>query len=160
MPAVKKALAAADGGKLLAELKQQGQVALDVNGKPVVLDDQDIEVRLQAKEGWTAAQGPHVVVVLAIDLTPELTREGFAQDLKRLVQEHRKEIECQYTDRIRIGLPTDNDELWLAVEENLEFLKHETLATAIVRDSLDGVEPMQCDVADSNVTIYVQVLGT
>ena len=46
------------------------------------------------------------------------------------------------------------------MEENLEFLKHETLATAIVRDSLDGVEPMQCDVADSNVTIYVQVLGT
>ena len=42
----------------------------------MVLDDQDIEVRLQAKEGWTAAQGPDVVVVLAIDLTPELTKDS------------------------------------------------------------------------------------
>ena len=131
-----------------------------MDGESVELDDEDIEVRLQAKEGWTAAQGPHVVVVLATDLTPELIREGYRPGSETVGPGSPQRTGCQYTDRIRIGLPTDNDELWLAVEENLEFLKNETLAIEIVRGSLDGVEPMQCDVADSDVMIYVEVLGT
>ncbi len=108
-------------------------------------------------EGWTAAQGPHLVVVLATDLTPQLVREGYAQDLKRFIQDRRKAQECQYTDRIRVGIVTDSDEVWLAVEENRDFLQRETLATQIRRETLAGAEPVDCQVADADVRIYLIV---
>jgi isoleucyl-tRNA synthetase len=159
MPAVKQALLATHGASLLDQLRSHGQVVLELEGESLTLDREDVEVRLQAREGWTAAQGPHVVVVLSTDLTPELVREGYAQDLKRLIQERRKELQCQYTDRIRVGLETENDSGWAAVEENRDYLLHETLATEIVRGPLDGVAPVECEVADTPVLIYVQVCG-
>ncbi|MFO7907733.1 MAG: DUF5915 domain-containing protein [Pirellulaceae bacterium] len=158
MPAVKKNLVAADGAELLRELKEQGKVVLDVEGQSVELDDQDIEVRLRAKEGWTAAQGPHLVVVLATELTDELIREGYSQDLKRFVQDRRKSLECQYTDRIRVGIETDSSEIWTAVKENLELLKNETLATEINEGPLPDVEPVVCHIADVDVKICVDVV--
>ena len=39
------------------------------------------------------------MVVLSTELTPELIREGLARDVVRLIQERRKELDCQYTDR-------------------------------------------------------------
>ena len=114
---------------------------------------------LQAKAGWTAAQGPHVVVVLSTDLTPELIREGLAQDVKRLIQERRKELACQYTDRIRVGLD-GTDEVWRAVSENLAYLQQETLAVEVLRGPLPGVNGAACEVADEPAAIYVQVITT
>ena len=76
MPAVKKLLGSVDGGSLLAELEQNGQILLHVSQQEVTLEPEDIEIRLQAKEGWAAAQGPGCVVVLSTELTDELIREG------------------------------------------------------------------------------------
>jgi isoleucyl-tRNA synthetase len=158
MPAVKKALSTADGGALLAQLKQQGKVVLDVDGESVELDDEDIEVRLQAKEGWTAAQGSQCVVVLSTELTPELVREGLAQDLKRLIQDRRKELSCQYTDRIQVGLVTESKEIWQAVQENIDFLKGETLSNEVVPQPIDGAESVEREVAGEAVEIFVEVV--
>jgi isoleucyl-tRNA synthetase len=130
---------------------------LQLDGESVELDAEDIEVRLQAKEGWIAAQGPQVVVVLSTDLTPQLVREGWAQDLKRFVQDRRKALDCQYTDRIRVAIDTTSDELWLAVQENMDYLQNETLAVDITRGGMDGVEPVSCRAADEDVQLFVQV---
>ena len=69
LPALRKLLAEADGGQLLAELKTKGNITLLLPDGPIALDSEDIQVRLQAKEGWAAAQGHAVVVVLATELT-------------------------------------------------------------------------------------------
>jgi isoleucyl-tRNA synthetase len=158
MPALKQMLGNADGGTLLKQLKDAGVVTLQVGGETVQLDQEDLEVRLQAKPGWTAAQGPHVVVVLSTDLTPELIREGQAQDVKRLIQERRKELACQYTDRIRVGLEV-SDEIWLAVSENLTYIQQETLAVEVLRGSLPGVAGVACEVADEQIMLNVEVIS-
>jgi isoleucyl-tRNA synthetase len=158
MPAVKKTLAEAAGAQLLAQLKQTGQIRVQADGQTVTLDNEDIEIRLQAKEGWTAAQGDQLVVVLATELTPALVREGLAQDFKRLVQDHRKAIRCQYTDRILVAVDVAaDDELWLAVEENLAYLKSETLAVAFARGRLPGAEPVTCDLSGRPITFWIRV---
>ena len=158
MPALKQTLGTADGGTLLKQLKDAGVVTLQVSGETVQLDQEALEVRLQAKPGWTAAQGPHVVVVLSTDLTPELIREGQAQDVKRLIQERRKELACQYTDRIRVGLEV-SDEIWMAVSENLTYIQQETLAVEVLRGPLPGVAGVACEVADQQIMLYVEVIS-
>ncbi len=79
MPAVKKCLETADGGALLTELRRDGQLTLIVDQEQITLDQEDIQIRLQAKEGWAAAQGTGCVVVLATELTDALIREGLAR---------------------------------------------------------------------------------
>jgi isoleucyl-tRNA synthetase len=158
MPAAKKLLGEADAGKLLGELKSAGKVTLALaDGTSFELDNDDIEVRLQSKPGWAAAQGRGCVVVLATELTPELVAEGLARDVVRLVQEQRKDIACQYTDRIEVGFVTTSAELAAAITRFRDYVSHETLASRIVSEPLVGVEPVQTKVLGHELAIYVRV---
>ena len=58
--------------------------------------------------GWTSANDQGVVVVLSTELTPELIAEGLARDVVRMIQDRRKEIGCEYTDRIEVGIVTES----------------------------------------------------
>jgi isoleucyl-tRNA synthetase len=158
IPAVKKALAEVDGGEMLAQLKADGKVSITVEGETIELDNEDIQVRLQAKEGWAASQGSHCVVVLATELTKELILEGFSREVMRAVQDRRKEMACEYTDRIVIGLVTESEELKNAMTTFMEHIKSETLAVELRFEPLDGIEPVECRIADEMVKLYVQVV--
>ncbi len=143
LPTVKKLLAEVDGGALLAELKSQGKVTFQLHDGPVVLDSDDIQVRLQAKPGWAAAQGKACVVVLSTELNEDLLREGTARELARAVNDRRKEMGCQFTDRVEIGIVTDSAELRAAVEQFRDYIMRETLAVAIGFEPLAGVEAVE-----------------
>lgn len=158
LPAAKKLLGEADGGRLLAELEQRGKIALALPDGPVELDASDIQVRLQAKEGWAAAQGHDVVVVLATELTEALIREGLARELVRTIQDRRKELGCEFTDRIHVGLVTDSAELKTAIRQFADYIRGETLAVQWTDAALTGVEAADIDVADHAATLYVQVV--
>jgi isoleucyl-tRNA synthetase len=157
LPAVRKLLAAADGGRLLDELRRNGSITCSLADGPVTLDADDIQVRLQAKEGWAAAQGHAVVVVLATELTEELVLEGLARELVRTIQDRRKEMGCQFTDRIAVGIVTEAAELRAAIGQFRDYICGETLAVEIVFGPLPGVEPVAIDVAGHAATLYVRV---
>jgi isoleucyl-tRNA synthetase len=160
MPAVKKLLGQADGAELLHQLKTDGQVRLEVAGETLLLDEQDLQVTVRAKEGWAAADDAAMgcVVVLNTQLSPELVREGYARDLVRLVNERRKELGCDYNDRIQVGLVTPSSELATAVEENEAFIRGETLAVKLTMTSLENGTPVPLTVADQAAELYVAVV--
>jgi isoleucyl-tRNA synthetase len=156
LPACKAALGSADGGKLLAELTATGKVTLDLGGEKIELDNEDIQVRLQAKPGWAAAQGAGCVVVLATELTPELLAEGLARDFVRLVQDRRKELNLDFTDQIEIGIVGVLPTLQQAVEHNRDYICGETLAVKLVFEALPGVEPIDAEIGDEKIKLYVR----
>jgi isoleucyl-tRNA synthetase len=159
MPAVKKLLGEIDAGKLLADLKSAGKAQLKLPDETTIeLDNEDIEVRLAAKEGWAAAQGKGCVVVLATELTPELVKEGLARDIVRIIQDQRKELGCQYTDRIEIGLVTRSEELTEAIQKFRDYIAQETLAIKIVTEPLPGVEPVNLKVLGHDLAVYLRVV--
>ena len=158
MPKVKKLLGDLDGGQMLAELKSVGKVTFDLgDGASIDLDEEDIEVRLQAKEGWAAAQGRGVVVVLATELTPELISEGWMRDLVRVIQDQRKELGCEFTDRIKIGVITESAELRAAIEQFQNYVTQETLAESIACESIVDIKPVETKIGDADAQLYVQV---
>ena len=155
IPAVKKALAEADGNAILVAMQRDGQVTLDLPDGTVQLDDKDIEVRLQAREGWAAAQGSGSVVVLNTEVTDELRREGIAKDLIRTVQNQRKTIGCEYTDRIEVAVDATDDQVVLAIKEHRDLIMGETLADDLVAGSFDEVECVQTEYGN----VYVRKVG-
>jgi isoleucyl-tRNA synthetase len=157
LPKVKKMLSEADGSRLLAQLEADGHITLMLAEGPVMLDGDDIQVRLQAKPGWAAAQGRSIVVVLATELTPELIREGLARELIRTIQDHRKEMGCDFTDRITIGIVTDSAELNAAVKRFSDYIRGETLAMNLTHAAVSGVEPIETTVGEDPVKLYVKV---
>jgi isoleucyl-tRNA synthetase len=158
LPAVKKLLAEADGAKLLAELESKGVVTLALPEGEVALDKDDLQVRLQAKEGWAAAQGKYCVVVLSTELTPELIAEGYARELVRVIQDRRKELDCQFTDRIRVGIATDSVELKSAADQFRDYIQGETLAVEMVFNALPNVEGQETKASDFAFTLFIEVV--
>ncbi len=176
LPAVKAALAAADTAVLMAGLEADKQVTLELAGEAVTLDSADLQIRLQAKPGWAAAQSPAGVVVLATSLTPELRREGLARELIHAIQTRRKELQCKYTDRIRIGVTSltvgqtksqrSNNvvaileqEISEAVEQFSELIRGETLAVELQLAPIEGVEPEEIAIGDTGLEIYIEVVA-
>ncbi len=158
MPVVKKTLAGADGARLLSELEDRGKVTLDVDGETVELSPEDVQVRLQAKEGWTAAQGPGCVVVLSTEVTEELKIEGYARELVRLIQDRRKELDCRYTDRIAIGVKTSAESIRRALERHGDYIQAETLARNLQEDTLEGTEATEHHLDGEPVALSVAVV--
>lgn len=160
VPMVRKHLADADAAALLADLEANGKVVLQLEDGRVELDGDDIQVRLQAKEGWAAAQGNACVVVLATELTEELVTEGHAREIVHAIQNRRKDINCDYTDRIAVGLVTESAELLKAIEDFGDYIVAETLIAAgqLVVEPVAGAEPVELKLAGHAVTLYVKVV--
>ena len=159
LPQVKNALAKADAAKLLAEMESGGRVSLALDdGGSESLDRDDLQVRLQAKPGWAAAQGKACVVVLSTELSPELITEGLAREIVHAVQSGRKDCGCEYTDRIEVGIVTDSAEIRRAVEQFSDYIRSETLAVSIVLGPLDGVAPIEIKIGDDSLQLYVRIV--
>ncbi|MBN1909315.1 MAG: isoleucine--tRNA ligase [Pirellulales bacterium] len=160
LPMLKKALAGADGAALLVEMEANGELKIDLPDGPVALAPDEVQIRLQAKEGWTAAQGKHSVVVLSTELTDELIAEGLAREVVRLVQDRRKDLNCEYTDRIQVGLVTESSELRAAAKQFAEYIQGETLAVELAFQSISGADAVEAQIAGDSVTLYVSVAKT
>ncbi|MBX3423144.1 MAG: isoleucine--tRNA ligase [Pirellulaceae bacterium] len=161
MPLVKKHLEQADGAALLTEMNQQNCIRFEIQGQQIQLDDQDVQVRLQAKSGWTAAQGRQSVVVLSTELTPELIAEGNARDLVRLIQDFRKSLNLQRDARIELCLDFEQGGLSTAVEQNRSYIISETLTVVLhLRPVPDDVPSQKHQIAGQDVTIGIQVAKT
>ena len=166
LPKLKTILAAASGADLMDQMSRLGKILLTIDGKELELDDQDIQVRLSAKEGWAAAQGKSCVVALNTELTPELIRDGIAKDAIRLIQDLRKRRQCNYTDRISVQILVTAQALADALMGHQELIAGETLSKevqvqVVAAQSLDSLESSYeiSELADERIAIGLQVLS-
>ena len=104
VPRVKELLEHVDGSIVRRAFDETGSYTLDVDGTPVTLAPEDVEIRAEQHEDLTLAQdGPHAV---ALDLTldDDLRAEGLARELIRALNELRKTNGFALADRITVKL--------------------------------------------------------
>ena len=159
MSKIKPALAKQSGSELLANIRDNGKINLTVEGQDVELTAEDVEIRLRPKEGYAAANAHGVVAILATELTDELIAEGLARDLVRVVQDVRKEKDCEFTDRIEVGIVTESAEIRGAVEMFRDYIAEETLAVSVVSEPIDGVEAVEVKIGDATANVFVKVVS-
>jgi isoleucyl-tRNA synthetase len=74
-------------------------------------------------------------VVLDMEVTPELAREGLARDVVRLVQQARRDAGLAVSDRIALTFDAA-DAVRDAVREHEAFVSGEVLATSVAHASI------------------------
>jgi len=101
-PRVAAALQKLDAAAARQSLTATGELTVEVDGQRVTLTAQEVQVRLEARPGWSAAQGRAGVVVVQTELTAELRDEGLCRELIHCVQALRKEHDLPYEARITL----------------------------------------------------------
>ena len=96
------------------------------------------------------------MVVLNTELTEELILEGYARDLIRMIQDRRKELDCEFTDRISVAIETESVVLQETLNQHGDVVAAETLADNVVIGSLDA-ESVERNIADADIQLYVAV---
>ncbi len=114
----------------VAALEQNGSFTFDINGTPATVDNTEVEIYSEDIPGWVVANEGTLTVALDIQLTDELKREGIARELKKRIQDARKQNGLEITDRIKVRL-NSNADTDAAVREYEEWIKSQVLADSI-----------------------------
>jgi len=94
----------------------------------------DVEIIAEDVPGWQVANLGKLTVALDVTLTNELKQEGLAREVINRIQNQRKNMGLEVTDRItvRIKCPAY---IWEAVNNNLSYICAEILADSILLDN-------------------------
>jgi len=130
MKEVAAALREADGDRLAEALEADGKVTIEVGGGTVELSAEELEVRLDEREGIAAQGDRELLVALDTELTPELIAEGLAREVVNRIQTARKDADLDYADRIRVRYTAD-EALEAAIDAHRDWIAGETLAVEI-----------------------------
>jgi isoleucyl-tRNA synthetase len=99
-PDIRKAVLALEPEKFAQQLLAGESIAVMVNGEELLLLPDEVEVRIQAREGYAVGAEGAYLAALVTELTPELVQEGLAREFVRRVQDLRKTAELEIADRI------------------------------------------------------------
>lgn len=125
----------------IKKIEQSGTFDVEINGKNITLDIEDVEITSQDIEGWLVANEGALTVALDVTISDDLRKEGIARELVNRIQNLRKDSGFEVTDRIDVKLQED-EQVKQAVASNIDYIKTETLTEEleIIDQINNGIE--------------------
>ena len=118
---------------MVARAVKAGQgLSLEVEGEQIVLGPEEVLLEALSPEGYSAQEQDGYLAALEIRLDEQLLLEGLSRDLIRLVQQARKEMGLNVSDRIHLTYVAEGK----YAESLIQFgarLQEETLALSLVQ---------------------------
>ncbi len=119
------------GSRAINRLRAGETVSLDVgDGQAVEIGADDILVQRTEKEGMTVANAGDITVALDTRLSAELIQEGWAREVVSKLQNLRKELRFEVTDRIRVTYDAPAEVAQAMVAQST-YICAETLAMSL-----------------------------
>jgi len=144
----------------IAVLESTGTVDITVESagtsKTYAIANTDLEIIAEDIPGWQVTNLGNLTVALDVTITEALKQEGLSRELINRVQNLRKELGFEVTDRIRVELLKDaliNE----AVTKNMDYICSEILADAVILvDTMDNGNKTSIDDVDLQILITKQ----
>ena len=124
------------------------------DGSELEITSEDLMIQRQEKEGMTVANEGGVTIALDTKLTRELEEEGFAREFVSRVQNIRKDMDFEVSDRIEVTYSLDSD-FKAALVNFSDYICNEVLAVKLGENKglTNGVE---CEVNQIKCLIKVK----
>ena len=103
------ALKEQDVEKVIGNLDTNGYFEFPLNGKPIRITSEMINLEHSTPEGYEAAEFKQGDVFLNTAVSDELETEGFAREVMRKIQDMRKKAGLAKTDSVSLYVDTDKD---------------------------------------------------
>ncbi len=123
-------MAKVDPKTFISEIESKGEVEIELGGDKFAVTKDFLDIRIEAKEGFSVAMENNVFAILNTALSPELVAEGLAREIVSKIQQMRKANNYEMMDNISIKVTAD-DEVKKAVTEYQDYVKSETLAKSL-----------------------------
>jgi isoleucyl-tRNA synthetase len=143
---IAKAITSANHTEMVKHLRDNKSFKLAVdltNGsKSAEIDIDDLVVTETPRTGWSVASHAGESLALDLALTPELIQSGLVREVIRAIQEERKKIGLDVSDRITVNWNAP-EQVASAITSATAEISAEVLATTLVQDkgqSSDGNE--------------------
>ncbi|MEA2750441.1 MAG: isoleucyl-tRNA synthetase, partial [Myxococcales bacterium] len=145
-------MSAVDAQQLVADVLAHGKAVVDL----IEIEQADLEVGFDAKEGYAAAGERIGVVVLDTRLNDELRDLGYLREMLNRVQTARKEMGLDFVDRIHVRFAGSERAIRIATA-HAESMKSECLAVTVdVSPPSDGSVPArEVDVEGDKVQLWI-----
>lgn len=114
----------------ISEIESKGKVDIKLDGKTFTVNKELLDIRIEAREGFSVAMENNIFAILDTSLDQALIDEGFARELISKVQQIRKAQDLDMMDNIDIFIDCDQ-EILNAVNIHKDYIMTETLALSI-----------------------------
>ena len=116
------------------ETLKSDSIHAEFMGEDLVITPSMVIISVSVREGYCSSNNGNVFVILNTELNEDLILEGLAREFVRKVQSLRKDNDYIITDRINVYYD-GNDMLDKMILKYNEYIKNETLAVELVKDS-------------------------
>ncbi|WP_316828198.1 isoleucine--tRNA ligase [Pedobacter miscanthi] len=113
----------------------------------------DVEVFAEDIPGWQVTNLGSLTVALDVTITEELKQEGISRELVNRIQNLRKELNFEVTDRIKVSLQNDNL-VATAVTKNKGYICAEILADELeLTDTVNNANKIVIDDVELSISV-------
>jgi len=145
---------AAFSQKEIARFEKEGEWTLTIDNQSVEMTLEDVEILSEDIPGWLVANEGRLTVALDITITPELKMEGMARELINRIQNLRKELGLDVTDKILVEVASHP-----ALDEALDFHR-DYIASQVLASKLDRVSSVKgnliMEIDEINVGVSIE----
>ncbi|MCB0036941.1 MAG: class I tRNA ligase family protein, partial [Anaerolineales bacterium] len=152
-PKVRAALNEVNPAQGARKLQAGETLRLEVAGETVELTEDDVLIQTESRGGAAVDSEKGVTVAVETELTTELLQEGYARDFVRAINNLRKDVGLDISDRIELTYQTAG-ETAEALSNFADYVKQETLAVSLMAgETGNGTHQETFNVGDNDVTV-------
>ncbi|MDA9555570.1 isoleucine--tRNA ligase [Pelobium sp.] len=138
----------------IQEFEQTGVADVTINNTNYTILPEDVEIIAEDVPGWQVTNLGRLTVALDVTITQELKEEGIAREVINRIQNLRKDLGFEVTDKINVTLEY-NSSIAKAVDNNLSYICAETLATTLeMSDKLTPTDTIEIE--DNKLMISIK----
>jgi len=134
----------------IRKIEVEGKYILNIDNNNVEIELSEVEILSEDIPGWLVATNSGLTVALDITITDELKEEGIAREFINRIQNLRKDLCFEVTDKINLKIQK-HDEINNAIENYKKYISTQTLTNSLL---------LSDDITEEVGTKFVEISDT